>query len=81
MPRFKDMLDNLQQKRDELKVKIHLGSMEARDEWSTLEKKWEKFAKDAVKELDEGSKAVGEELDALGDELAKGYEVIKKKLL
>ena len=81
MPRFKELLENLQQKRDELKVKIHLGSMEAKDEWSTLEKKWEKFSSRAAKEIDEGSKVIADELDALGDEIEKGYQTIKNKLV
>jgi hypothetical protein len=81
MSQFKELFGSLSQKRDELKVQIHLGSMEAKDQWGVLEKKWEKFAARASKEIDEGSKVLADELDALGDEIAEGYESIKNKLL
>ena len=80
MSRIKEMLDTLQQKRDELKVRIHLGSMDVKEEWGNLERKWETLTTRAAKEIDDGVKALGEELDSLQDEIKKGYESIKKKL-
>ena len=81
MSRIKEMIETLQQKRDELKVQVHLGSMEVKDEWGNLERKWETLSSRAAKELDEGTKALGDELDALENDLKSGYESIKKKLL
>ena len=36
-------IDELKQHRDELAVQIHLGKMEAKEEWARLEEKWEKL--------------------------------------
>ncbi len=80
MSRIKEMMEMLQQKRDELKVQIHLGSMEVKEEWGNLERKWETLSSKAAKELDEGTKALGDELDVLEQDLKNGYESIKKKL-
>ena len=35
------LVGKLKQERDELRLKIHLGTMEAKEEWSGLERKWE----------------------------------------
>jgi hypothetical protein len=35
------IMEKLRQERDELKLKAHLGKAEMRDEWETLERKWE----------------------------------------
>jgi hypothetical protein len=38
---YKSAIDNLKKERDELNVKMHLASMEVRDEWEEIEKKWQ----------------------------------------
>jgi uncharacterized protein involved in exopolysaccharide biosynthesis len=82
MDEFDDLIGELKQKRDEIRVQINLASREAKDEWQELETKMEEFAAktkefadDAkVKETGEG---VGEALTQLGGELKKGYERLK----
>ncbi len=79
MDDFDDLIDELKQKRDELRVQLHLGTKEAKDEWEELEDKMEEFtakakefAQDAgIRETGEG---VGEALGQLGGEIKKGYE-------
>ncbi len=79
MDDFDDLIEELKQKRDELRVQVHLGTKEAKDEWEELEDKMEEFtakakefAQDAgLKETGEG---VGEALGQLGGEIKKGYE-------
>ncbi len=34
------LTDDLKRVRDEIKLKIHLGSKEAQNEWADLEKRW-----------------------------------------
>ncbi len=66
----------LQQKRDELALQVHLGSREAQQEWSALEHKWEKFAADA--RLENSTDSISAAASALGNELKAAYERIKK---
>ncbi|NIR79399.1 MAG: hypothetical protein GWO00_13825, partial [Gemmatimonadetes bacterium] len=35
-----EVVERLRRERDELRVKVRLGTMEARDEWQELEEKW-----------------------------------------
>ena len=44
MTQFDDLLDELKQKRDELRLQIHLASKDAKDEWEELEGKMKDFA-------------------------------------
>ncbi|MDH3692035.1 MAG: hypothetical protein OEU36_21560 [Gammaproteobacteria bacterium] len=76
MTNFGDILDELKQKRDELALQIHLGSMEAQQEWKELEEKWDDFSSKA--HLDDTSEGVSAAVNLLGEELKKGYERLKK---
>ena len=38
--RLKQMLDELRAERDRMKVQIHLGKAEAKQEWEQMEVKW-----------------------------------------
>jgi hypothetical protein len=80
-----EMMADLKQKRDELRLQIHLGSKEAKEEWEELEEKMEdfsartkKFAKDA--QLKETGEGLGEALGKLGHELKVGYERLWKAM-
>ena len=72
------MVQELKQKRDELAVQIKLGSMEAKQEWEELEKKFDEFTAKAG--LAETASGVGEAVSTLGVELKKGYERLTKAL-
>ncbi len=58
-------LDSLKQTRDELRVKLHLGSQDAKDAWDKLERKW--------LELEDNSK-VGDAAKVLVSEIREGYQ-------
>jgi hypothetical protein len=85
MSDFDEIIADLKQKRDELRLKVHLASKEIKDEWEELEEKMEdftgkakKFSKDAkLKETGEG---LGEALVKVGHELKLGYERLKKAI-
>ena len=77
-----DLIEELKQKRDELRVQINLASKEVRDEWEDLEDKMEEFsdkAKDFASDagLKETGAGLGEALSNLGQELKLGYERIR----
>lgn len=85
MADFDELLEELRQKRDELRVQLHLASREARDEWEELEDKMEEFSGKAkqfagdagIRETGEG---LGRALGQLGNEIKLGYERIRKAI-
>ena len=78
MDDLQETIAHLKQVRDEIELKIKLGSMEARDEWDELEAKWQKFSSDA--ELDKTAEGVGTALGLLAKELKEGYHRLKESL-
>ena len=85
MSEFDDLVAELKQKRDELRVQINLASKEARDEWQELEDKMENFtakAKDFAGEagLSETGEGIGKALGELGGEIKLAYERILKAI-
>jgi len=80
-------LDSLEakvaQKRDELRVRMHLARADARDQWERLEIKWERFrarGKDLRGATGEAAEDLLKGLKALGHEIAEGYEAIRRAL-
>jgi len=75
MSEFDDILQDLKQKRDELRLQVHLASKEVQEEWEELEGKMEHFAAKAhLKETGEG---LGQAMGQLGHELKSGYQRIR----
>ena len=72
------LAQKLKQTREELALKIHLGSKDAQDEWAELEQKLDKFARDA--RLEASAEAISASAKATADEIAKAYERLKKAL-
>ena len=79
------LFEELKQRRDELRLQIHLASKEVKDDWEDLEEKMQdfsdkakRFADDAkIKETGEG---LGDALAHVGNELKLGYERIRDAL-
>jgi chromosome segregation ATPase len=85
MSDFDDLIQELKQKRDELRVKVNLASKEIRDEWEELEEKMEDFSGKAKRfaddaKLKETGEGLGEALGKLGHELKLGYERLRKAM-
>ena len=85
MTNFDELMAELRQKRDELRLQIHLASKDVKDEWNELEEKLDdfsgkakQFAEDA--QLRETGDGLGEALGKLGDELKLGYQRIRDAL-
>ena len=78
MGEFEDLVADLKRKRDELRLKIHLASKEAQDEWEELEEKMQEFSSRA--ELGKTSEGLGDALGRLGQELKLGYKRIRNAI-
>lgn len=80
-----DIIEDLKQKRDELRLQMHLASKEIRDEWEDLEEKMEDFSGKAKQfaddaKLKETGAGIGDALGELGGELKRGYKRIRDAL-
>ena len=76
-------MDTLAQLRDEMKLQVHLGKTEVKEEWEKLEPKWaelEMKGNALEKASVEAAKGLKTAIDLLIDELGKGYERIRKAL-
>jgi hypothetical protein len=80
---MEEQAQELREVRDELRVKLHLGAMEARDLWDELEKDWDQ-AEGKLKVLsDAGQEAaedVGEATKVVLDKVKQGYEKLRNLL-
>ena len=64
--------EDLKQLRDEIALKVHLGSMELRDEWRGLERDWDTWTHQLQQGLEETGADLEERLrNAGGDDLRK----------
>jgi vacuolar-type H+-ATPase subunit D/Vma8 len=78
MSEFDGLVADLKQKRDELRLKIHLASKEAQEEWEELEEKMTEFSSRA--ELGKTSEGIGDALGKVGEELKRGYQRIRSAI-
>lgn len=80
---LKKVVETLKTERDELKLKIHLGSMEVRKEFEDSEEKW-RHVMDKASDMTNKGKATSEELlskvKVVGEELQETYKRISKRL-
>ena len=75
-----ELFKELEAERGNLQVQLHLLSMDAKEEWGELEKKYEQFKSKAsvVAEVAEDSAGdVGEALKLVAEELREGYKKIR----
>jgi hypothetical protein len=79
--RLKGMMQQLETERDELKVKLGLAKLEARDEWKELEAKMDTL-RGRMKVVGEGAKEAGGDVaaaaDVLAGEIKAGFSKIRK---
>jgi len=80
---FENLLNKLNTEREEINLKLHLASLEARDEFEQAEKQWQQVKNKAAEIADE-SKETSEEFIAkakiIGEELKETYQRITKRL-
>ncbi|HLF30749.1 MAG TPA: hypothetical protein VI566_06935 [Xanthomonadales bacterium] len=73
-----DLKRDLKTLREELDLKMHLASLEAKQEWAELEGKWQSFSSRA--RLEDTADSVGNALVLLGEELKQGYKRLRRAL-
>lgn len=78
MSALEDLKVELAKLRDEAKVRAHLGTMEARQEWEEIEAKWNHFVSQAG--LHKSGEDIKSALHSLGDELRSAYQRLKNAL-
>lgn len=76
MSDFDDWVASLKQKRDEMKVQMHLASKEAEEEWDELVTDWDKFVRKT--QLDKSADEVGEAARELGLRLKTAFDRMRK---
>lgn len=80
---FENLLDKLDSEREAIQLKLHLASMEAKDEFEEAEKQWRQFKHKAA-EIADDSIETSEEFIAkakiVGEELKDSYHRIAKRL-
>lgn len=78
-----ELISALKQQRDELKVRIHLGSEEAKQEWEKLEENLRQLMArhEPLKQaVDETADDVWESLKLVASEIKDGFQRIRKSL-
>ncbi len=80
---FDSLLEKLKSQRDEIMLKLHLASMEAKEEFEEADKHWDTL-KNKAAEIADDSKETSEEYIAkakiVGEELKEAYSRISKRL-
>ena len=81
--KFDEELDVLRTVRDELRVQLHLGAAEVREQWEKAEHTWD----NVELELEKLAGAAGEAADDIGgaarllvDEIRDGYKSLREHL-
>jgi hypothetical protein len=80
---FENLLDKLQVERDEINLKLHLASMEAKQEFEEAEKQWSRLKTKAAEIADESVETSEEfitKAKVVGEELKDTYYRIGKRL-
>lgn len=81
--RLNEALESLKTLRDEVRLQIHLGKAELKDEWEQLEHKWQETEQkiEAVgEEAKEKAEDVHNALNVVVEELSSAYSRIKQRL-
>jgi len=80
--RLNELMEKLEQERDELRLKIHLAKADARDELAQLDDKMAQLKERASRVDDEAKEAMGDIGDAarnLANEIREGFERVRRK--
>jgi len=78
---LEELIEDLKQRRDELKVQVHLAKAEASDLWQETEDKWQHLRTQLDKIEDgasDGAKNVGAATMLAAEEIKKGYERLRQ---
>ena len=76
---YDELVTELQQLRDELRLQIHLGSKEAQDEYRKVEQKWDELMQEGqplAEAVSDTASNVGAAVELAANELKQGYKKI-----
>lgn len=79
--RIRSLLERLETERDELKVKVGLAKLEAKEEWGEIQGKMDRLRgrlKLLGEEADDAGEDVSAALEMLGSEIKDGFNRIRK---
>ena len=77
---FDNLLEKLKSERDAVSLKLHLGSMEAKQEFEEAEQKWSLIKNEIIDESAEVSEELMTKAKIIGEELKETYQRIAKRL-
>ena len=80
---FGNLIDRLKTERDQIKLKAHLASMDAKEEVAAAEQKWNQLkekASDIADEAVDTSEEYISKAKIVGEELKETYKRISKRL-
>jgi len=80
---IENLAKKLHSQRDEIELKLHLASMDIKEEWEKTDAKWTDF-KGKAEDISDDAKETTEELlegaQIIGDELKSAYQKIVSRL-
>jgi hypothetical protein len=80
---IKSELESLRAARDEIRVQVHLGAVEAREAWEKAETNWSHL-EGRIKVLGEATQEsledIGGAVEMLAEEIRRGYQHVRKLL-
>lgn len=77
------LMDALRQERDELRLRLHLASMELQDQWHDVEHHWDRLTlmlRKTANEADKASNNIDNAMDQLLMDIHSAYQRIKNAL-
>lgn len=75
MSDFDELMDDLKRARDEINLRIHLASMDVKDEWKAIDARWQDFS--ARANLEESGQNIGAAFGGLAREFRDAFKRIK----
>jgi predicted nucleic acid-binding Zn-ribbon protein len=85
--KLEELITTLERERDELRVKVHLASLDAKDEFAELERRLDALRArlserggEARETANDVGDVVGETARKMADELREGYRKIREKM-
>ena len=78
-----ELISTVKQHRDEIKLKLHLGSREVKDRWDELDDRFARLKAEyepLAAAVDETAEDVGESLKLIAEELKDGFNRIRETL-
>ncbi len=79
----KELMQRLEVERDALRLKLHLAGMDCRDEWQTVQSRYEHLksrVNEASSEVQELTDDTWQGLRTLGEEVAEAFRCLRKEL-